>query len=113
MSGLAGSPAIAIVGAGALLANPGGFIPIALKTISETDPSAAGYAVQWLFFTIAAVLPLTVAVIMLLVAPEPTKARARTASGPGSSATPCASPRSSSCCSPLSLLRNGISGLTS
>ena len=73
MSGLAASPAIAIVGAGALLANPGGFIPIALKTISETDPTTAGYAIQWLFFTIVAVLPLTVAVIMLLVAREPTE----------------------------------------
>src|SRR5262249_15043749 len=34
MSKVASSPAIAIVGAGAALANPGGFIPIALKTIS-------------------------------------------------------------------------------
>jgi hypothetical protein len=74
MSGLAVSPAIAVVGAGALLANPGGFIPIALKTISETDPSAAGYAIQWLFFTVVAVLPLGVAVIMLLFAPERTRA---------------------------------------
>ena len=61
MSRLASSPAIAVVGAGALLANPGGFIPIALKTISETDPTAEGYALQWLFFTIAALLPLIVA----------------------------------------------------
>ena len=30
-------------GAGAVLANPGAFIPLALKSISETDPSAAGY----------------------------------------------------------------------
>ena len=73
MSSLASSPAVAIVGAGALLANPGGFIPIALKTISETDPTAAQYAVEWLFFTIVAVLPLTVAVIMLLVARERTE----------------------------------------
>src|SRR5262245_60931232 len=70
MGGLAASPAIAIVGAGALLANPGGFIPIALKAISETDPTAEGYMVEWLFFTVVAVLPLTVAVILLLVAPE-------------------------------------------
>ena len=45
MSGVASSPAIAVVGAGAVLANPGGFIPLALKTISayrtglEQDPS--------------------------------------------------------------------------
>ena len=41
---LASSPAIAIVGAGAALANPGGFIPIALKSISETNPSAPSTA---------------------------------------------------------------------
>src|SRR4029453_19261579 len=37
MSKVASSPAIAIVGAGAALANPGAFIPIALKDISELD----------------------------------------------------------------------------
>lgn len=70
MSKVASSPVIAIVGAGALLANPGGFIPIALKTISETNPTAEGYAVQWLFFTIVALLPLAVALVLLLVAPD-------------------------------------------
>jgi hypothetical protein len=74
MGKLASSPAIAIVGAGALLANPGGFIPIALKTISETDPTATRYAVEWIFFSVAAVLPLIVAVILLAVATEWTKA---------------------------------------
>jgi hypothetical protein len=64
------SPAIAIFAAGATLANPGGFIPIALKTISETDPSAASYIVQWLFFTIASLLPLLVAIIMMVLASE-------------------------------------------
>ena len=34
MSKISSSPAIAIVAAGATLANPGGFIPIALKDIS-------------------------------------------------------------------------------
>jgi hypothetical protein len=29
-----------------MLANPGGFIPLALKSTSETDPSAAEYVVQ-------------------------------------------------------------------
>lgn len=69
MSGVASSPAIAVVGAGAVLANPGAFIPIALKTISETDPSAASYAVQWLFFALASLLPLLVAIVLLAVAP--------------------------------------------
>ena len=40
MSKVASSPAIAIVGAGAALANPGAFIPIALKAISQTNPTA-------------------------------------------------------------------------
>ena len=30
--------------------NPGAFIPIALKNISELDPSAAQYIVNWVFF---------------------------------------------------------------
>lgn len=68
MSGLATAPILAIVGAGAVLANPGGFIPIALKDISETDPSANGYAVQWLFFTVVSLLPLAVALLLLVVA---------------------------------------------
>jgi hypothetical protein len=68
MSGIASSPAIAIVAAGAMLANPGGFIPIALKAISETDPTAAQYIVKWLAFTIVALLPLLAALVLLVVA---------------------------------------------
>jgi hypothetical protein len=70
MSKVASSPAIAIFAAGATLANPGGFIPIALKTISETDPSAAEYVLNWLFFTLVSLLPLLVALVLLLVAPH-------------------------------------------
>jgi Sap, sulfolipid-1-addressing protein len=69
MSGIASSPWVAVIAAGALLANPGMFIPIALKTISETDPSAASYAVQWLFFTLVSLAPLLTALVMLVVAP--------------------------------------------
>jgi uncharacterized membrane protein len=68
MSKIASSPAIAVVGAGAVLANPGGFIPLALKTISETDPSATQYIAEWVFFTLMSLLPLAVALVMLLVA---------------------------------------------
>lgn len=70
MSKIASSPAIAIVGAGAMLANPGGFIPIALKTISETDPTRAEYVADWVGFTIVALLPLLSALVLLLVARE-------------------------------------------
>jgi uncharacterized membrane protein len=68
MGKLASSPAIAIVGAGAALANPGGFIPIALKAISETNPSTAQYCVEWLFFTLVSILPLGIALVSLVVA---------------------------------------------
>jgi hypothetical protein len=112
MSGLAGSPAIAIVGAGALLANPGGFIPIALKTISETDPSRFGYAVQWLFFTIVALLPLIVAVVMLVFAPERTKAVLAGARG-WLERNAMRVAAVIVLLLALTLLRNGIAGLTS
>jgi hypothetical protein len=64
------SPAIAVVGAGATLANPGGFIPIALKDISELDPSRTEYVAAWLFFTLVSLLPLATALVLLLVARE-------------------------------------------
>ncbi|MFL5979279.1 MAG: GAP family protein [Gaiellaceae bacterium] len=70
MSGLATAPVVAVLGAGAVLANPGGFIPLALKDISETDPSAYGYAVQWLFFTLVSLLPLAIALLLLVVAKD-------------------------------------------
>ena len=70
MSGLATAPIAAIAGAGAALANPGGFIPLALKDISETNPTSVGYAIQWLFFTLVSLLPLAVALLLLLVAPD-------------------------------------------
>ena len=70
MGKVASSPAVAIVGAGAALANPGVFIPIALKEISELDPSAAEYVVEWVFFTVVSLLPLSLALLMLLVARE-------------------------------------------
>jgi hypothetical protein len=70
MSKIASSPWIAIVGAGAALANPGGFIPIALKDISQTNPSTAKYIVEWLFFSIVSLLPLAAALIMVAVSPD-------------------------------------------
>jgi hypothetical protein len=69
MRSVTASPAIAIAGAGATLANPGAFIPIALKSISELDPSRGQYVVDWLFFTVVSLLPLAVALVLLGVAP--------------------------------------------
>ena len=61
---------IAIIGAGAALANPGAFIPLALKDISETHPSTTQYIVAWVFFSLVSLLPLAIAIVMLFVAPE-------------------------------------------
>ena len=68
MSKVAVSPAIAVVGAGAVLANPGAFIPLALKSISEENPTAAEYVVDWVVFTFVSLLPLAIALVLLLVA---------------------------------------------
>jgi hypothetical protein len=106
------SPVLAIVGAGAILANPGGFIPIALKNISELDPSRAEYVAAWTFFAVVSLLPLAVALVLLLVASDWTKrllesvrrwldAHVRTIAAVILIALAA------------SLLRNGIAGLTS
>jgi uncharacterized membrane protein len=68
MGKVASSPVIAIVGAGAALANAGAFIPLALKAISEKNPSAAGYIAYWVGFTLVSLLPLGAAIVLLLVA---------------------------------------------
>jgi len=68
MQKVASSPVVAIVGAGAALANPGAFIPIALKNISELNPSATKYIVNWVFFSLVSLLPLAVSLVLLLVA---------------------------------------------
>jgi hypothetical protein len=69
MQKVASSRWVAVIGAGAALANAGAYIPIALKTISETDPNATQYIVEWALFTFVSVLPLLIAIIILLVAP--------------------------------------------
>jgi hypothetical protein len=105
------SPAVAIVGAGAALANPGAFIPIALKEISELDPSAGEYAVNWVFFTLVSLLPLATALVLLLVAPGWTKRTLdRVRSWLDRNARTVAAVIVVLLA--LSLLRNGIAGLT-
>jgi hypothetical protein len=73
MQKVASSPAIAIVGAGAVLANPGAFIPLALKDISETDPSSTQFIVEWVLFAVVSLLPLAVAIVLLFIAPDRTE----------------------------------------
>jgi hypothetical protein len=70
MSSVASSPWIAVFAAGATLANPGGFIPLALKAISELNPSRSGYVAAWLFFTLMSLLPLGLAILLMLVSPS-------------------------------------------
>ncbi len=70
MSKISSSPAVAILGAGATLANPGAFIPIALKDISQLNPSAGKYALLWTAFAVVALLPLLAAVLALAISPD-------------------------------------------
>jgi hypothetical protein len=77
MNKVAASPAVAVVGAGAVLANPGAFIPLALKEISETNPTATEYVVDWVFFSVVSLLPLLIALVMLVVARHRTEALLR------------------------------------
>jgi hypothetical protein len=111
MGKIASSPAIAVVGAGAALANPGGFIPIALKDISETNPSATQYIVEWVFFSLVSLLPLAVAIVMLFVAPAPTQ-RVLTTARTWLVANAMKIAAVIVGLLALSLLRNGIAGLT-
>jgi hypothetical protein len=72
MSKVASSPVVAIIAAGATLANPGAFIPLALKDISETNPSAVQYVAEWVAFALVSLLPLSVALVALAIACEAT-----------------------------------------
>ncbi len=75
MSKIASGPAPPIVAAGAALANPGIFMLVAAKSISELDPSTAQYMLDWTLFTLVALLPLGIALVMLVVAPRFTEPR--------------------------------------
>ena len=111
MSSVASSPWIAVLAAGATLANPGGFIPLALKAISETNPSTAGYATLWLVFTLVSLLPLGLAIVLLLVSPG-TAERLLRASRTWLEGHLRLIASVIILLLALSLLRNGISGLT-
>ena len=111
MSKIASSPVIAIIGAGAALANPGAFIPIALKDISETDPSATQYIVDWVFFSLVSLLPLAFAIVMLFVARSRTE-RALIVVRDWLTRNMMKVASVLIALLALSLLRNGIAGLT-
>jgi hypothetical protein len=111
MEKVSSSRAVAILGAGAALANPGAFIPIALKDISELDPSTTQYIVDWVFFSLASLFPLAVALVLLVVAREWTE---RALGGVRAWLELHAKTVAAAIVVllALSLLRNGIAGLT-
>lgn len=79
MSKVSSSPAIAIVAAGATLANPGGFIPLALKQVSQLNPSAGEYIALWTGFALVSLLPLVAALVALGVSRDWTVAKLQVA----------------------------------
>lgn len=81
MDKVASAPAPAVVAAGAVLANPGIFMLVAAKSISQLDPSTGQYVIDWALFAVVALLPLGVALLMLLIAPRLTQPRLITLRG--------------------------------
>jgi hypothetical protein len=112
MTKVASSPAVAIFAAGATLANPGGFIPVALKDISQLNPNAGEYIVLWVGFALMSLLPLLAALVALVVARDWTTSRLEVVRGwlERHARTLAAA---IIVLLAASLLRNGIVGLTS
>jgi hypothetical protein len=57
------------VAAGAVLANAGPFMLIALKNVSQLNPSALQYVIDWVIFALASLLPLGLGLVALVLAP--------------------------------------------
>jgi Sap-like sulfolipid-1-addressing protein len=66
---------LTVVAAGAVLANAGIFMVVALKDISQLDPSTLQYILDWTLFASVSLLPLGVALLLLRFAPGPTVPR--------------------------------------
>jgi hypothetical protein len=81
MNKVASAPALAIIAAGAVLANPGVFMLLAAKSISQLDTTTAQYVLDWALFALVALLPLATALLMLLIAPGFTHPRLITTRG--------------------------------
>jgi hypothetical protein len=63
------SRALAVVAGSAALGNAGATVPVALKSLSEADPTTTQYLLTWALFSLVAPLPLSAALLLLLVAP--------------------------------------------
>jgi len=111
MSRVASSPAIAVVAAGATLVNPGAFMPLALKDISETNPSTGQYILEWIGFALLALLPLALALVALAVVPDRTR-RALTIAREWLERNARTIAAAILTLLAIVLLRNGIAGLT-
>lgn len=112
MQGVTAAPALAIALAGATLANAGGFMPLALKEISQTDPSKSEFIALWVAFALVALLPLLGALVMLLLARTRTE-RALTRAREWLELHARAVAAAILLLLAVALLDNGISGLTS
>jgi hypothetical protein len=66
------APRISILAAGAVLANAGIFMVVALKDISQLNPSTLQYILDWILFAVVSLLPLGVALLSLRLAPGAT-----------------------------------------
>jgi hypothetical protein len=81
MSKLSAASAVSVIAAGAILANAGPFMLVALKSLSQLAPSTLQYALDWCLFSIASLLPLGIALLLLVVAPRPAMSVLRAARG--------------------------------
>lgn len=54
---------------------------LAAKSISQLDPTTAQYLIDWVLFALVALIPLSVALLMLLIIPGYTQPRLITARG--------------------------------
>ncbi len=70
---------LTVVAVGAVLANAGILMVVALKDISQLDPSTLQYILDWTLLALVLLLPLGVALLLLRFAPGPTVPRLRRA----------------------------------
>jgi hypothetical protein len=69
MRAVSGASGWTILLAGAVLANAGLFMVVALKGISQLDAEGLRYLLDWTLFAVVSLLPLVLALVLLVVAP--------------------------------------------